>query len=275
MRKNREGLYMCKGCYIDRTGVVPLLKYSHFIDAGLMRHGITTRIGGVSQGFLSSLNMGRRGLESPEVLSENFRRVSATLGVSEDSFVRSDQVHGTAIAKITRENSGSPITETDGLITDETGVTLTTYYADCMAIMLYDPRRKAIGMAHGGWRGTAKAIGPMLASQMAEHYNSAPKDMLAALGPAIGPCCFQVGSEVVDIFESMPVLQSRADWHTVAGGKPHLDLAKINRRLLIEAGIPDESIISADMCTACNVELFYSHRREQGNTGRLSAVMAL
>lgn len=257
-----------------REGVT-LVRFSHFDRAGLAAHGITTRLGGVSQGSLAALNMGRRGVEQPERLQENHRRAATALGVSPGSFVFSDQVHGVALRAVTLENRARPVRETDGLLTDTPGVTLATVYADCQAVLLYDPVRRAIGMAHAGWRGAAQGIGPLLVQAMGAHYGSKPQDLLAALGPAIGPCCFEVGPEVPAAFDAHGVLRENRHWLIETGGKPRLDLWHINRLLLQEAGVRPEAISAAELCTCCRPELFFSHRRDHGDTGRMAALMAL
>lgn len=254
---------------------VPLIQFPHFLAAGLKAHGITTRRGGVSQGALASLNMGRRTVDTQDNIIENHRRAAEALGVSPGSFVFSDQVHGTAIREVTLANQQEPILETDGLMTQDRGVTLVTLYADCMAVLLYDPVCRAIGMAHAGWRGTAQAIGPRLVQAMADRYGSKPQNLLAALGPAIGPCCFEVGEEVTAAFRAMAPLRDTALWLSSVSGKAHVDLAEINRLLLTDTGVPGSAIKTASLCTSCHPELLYSHRRDQGNTGRLAALMAL
>lgn len=254
---------------------IRLIQFPHFIESGLKAHGITTRQGGVSEGALSSLNMGRRTLDSPEHIIENQRRVAEALGVSPGSFVFSDQVHGVRIQAVNPGNRAQPVLETDALMTDASEITLSTLYADCMPILLYDPVRQVIGMAHAGWRGTAQAIGEKLVVSMAAHYGSKPGDMLGALGPAIGACCFEVGEEVVSAFKALDALSEDALWLYSSGGKPHVNLAAINRILLIEAGLRSDAVKTASLCTHCNPDLLYSHRRDQGNTGRMAALMAL
>ncbi len=251
------------------------VRFPHFTCAGLPAHAVTTRKGGVSVGALSSLNMGRRALDTSENLTENHRRAANALGVSPDSFVFSDQVHGVRILEVNRENFRDPVTETDGLMTNVPGITLATVYADCMPVMLYDPVNRAIGMVHAGWRGTAQSIGPLLVNRMAARYGSKPQHLLAGLGPSIGPCCFQVGVEVAESFLAMAPLKTDTSWLIEQPGKPHIDLAIINRLLLIDAGVEPQSILSASLCTYCNADLFFSHRRDNGYTGRMAALMAI
>ncbi len=275
MKRMSDGEAMKPDYLITEQLGVHLIQFPHLIDAGLKAHGVSTRKGGVSQGPMLSLNMGRRLLDSKENIIENQRRAAEALGVSPGSFVFSDQVHGTKIQEVNLENFTDPIRETDGLITDVHGITLVTIYADCMPILIYDPEHKAIGMAHSGWRGTAQGIGPRLVQAMAGRYGSRPEHLLAALGPAIGPCCFEVGEEVVSTFRAMDLLKSESAWLTYRNGNPHVDLNHINRVLLTDTGIDSEAIKSASLCTRCNSDLFYSHRRDQGNTGRMAALMAL
>ncbi len=259
---------------VEKCGI-HLIQFPHFIASGLNTHGITTRTGGVSKESLASLNMGRRTLDSPENIIENHRRVAEALGVSPGSFVFSDQVHGDRIHEVTAGNLHEVVHEADGLMTNVPGVTLATLYADCMPILLFDPENRAIGMVHSGWRGTAQAIGPKLVQAMAARYGSKPEDLLAALGPAIGPCCFEVGDEVVRAFEAMDALRDALPWLHWQNGKPHVDLNRINTALLVHAGVSPKRIQDTSLCTQCNADLLYSHRRDQGNTGRMAALMAL
>ncbi len=261
--------------YITEHNGVHLIRFPHFTEAGLCAHGITTRKGGVSEGFLASLNMGRKMVDSPRNIAENRRRAAEAIGVSPDSFVFSDQVHGVGIREVNRDNYRDPISETDGLMTDVPGITLVTFYADCMPVMIYDPEHQAIGMVHAGWRGTAAGIAPLLVEAMVSRYGSRPQAMLAAMGPAIGPCCFEVGLEVAEAFMEIKVLREETSWLIPKPGNPHLDLGMINFRLLTAAGIPDTSVINPEICTCCHPELLYSHRRDHGDTGRMAALMAL
>lgn len=261
--------------HITEHNGVHLIRFPHFTEAGLCAHGITTRKGGVSEGFLSSLNMGRKMVDSAEHIAENRRRAAEAIGVSPDSFAFSDQVHGVRIQEVNRDNFHDAIVETDGLMTDVSGITLVTFYADCMPVMLYDPEHQAIGMVHAGWRGSAAGIGPLLVEAMIKQYGSRPHAMLAAVGPAIGPCCFEVGPEVVVAFTEIEALKEDMSWFIQKPGNPHLDLGLINTRLLMAAGIPEESIKNAGICTRCHPELLYSHRRDCGDTGRMAALMAL
>lgn len=275
MRRIVNGELMKSDYLLTEHLGIHLIQFPHFIAAGLKAHGISTRKGGVSQGPVASLNMGKRSLDLQENIIENQRRAAEALGVSPGSFVFSDQVHGTRIREVTLENLTEPISETDGLMTAVQGVTLVTLYADCMPILMYDPEHHAIGMVHSGWRGTAQGIGPGLVQAMADRYGSKPERLLAALGPSIGACCFEVGEEVVSTFKAMDPLKNDSDWLTFQNGNPHVDLNHINRLLLLNAGVDSRQIKSASLCTQCNSDLFYSHRRDRGNTGRMAALMAL
>lgn len=251
------------------------VRFPHFDGIDFQIHGITTRKGGVSQGALATLNMGRRGVDMEAHLAENHRRVAEALGVSPGSFVFSAQVHGTAVRQVTRENCREPLADTDALMTNVPGITLATVYADCMPILLLDPVNRAIGMAHAGWRGAVQGIGPRLVAAMAESYGSKPQNLLAALGPAIGPCCFEIGPEVAEAFSSLGTDTECARWLHYRNGACTGDLGALNRDLLLRAGLAPEAVRSADLCTRCRADLFYSHRRDQGNTGRMAAIMAI
>jgi len=258
---------------VSREGLT-LVTFQHFLDAGLVRHGITTRFGGVSPEPLNTLNMGRRTADDPTNTEENRSRVARALGVPLGSFVYSDQVHQTEISRVTQANQDDERTSIDGLATDSSGLTLMTLYADCMGVLLYDPVQKAIGMAHAGWRGTVGEIGPKLVESMGQWFGSRPEDLLVGLGPAIGPCCFEIGSECSDAFEALADRKGISSG-IIREGNVRADLWAVNRQLLEYCGVRSEAIAEARWCTSCHPELFFSHRRDHGQTGRMAAVMAL
>jgi hypothetical protein len=189
--------------------------------------------------------------------------------------VFSAQVHGTTVRRVTRENCQEALADTDALMTDVPGITLATVYADCMPILLLDPVNRAVGMAHAGWRGAVQGIGPRLVAAMAEAYCSEPRNLLAALGPAIGPCCFEIGPEVADIISSLGTEAEVTRWLHYRNGTCYGDLGALNRDMLLRAGIAPEALQSAALCTRCREDLFYSHRRDNGHTGRMAAIMAI
>ena len=167
------------------------------------------------------------------------------------------------------EDRGRVIPATDALITDTPGIALMLRFADCLPVLFYDPVRRAIGLAHAGWRGAIKGIAARTVVAMMEAYGSRPADIVAGLGPCIGPCCYQVGADVIASVKAgfnhwRGLLQSQGD------GSVHFDLWEANRRQLTEMGVEEIEVIQ--ICTACRTDEFFSHRAEGGRTGR-SAVM--
>jgi len=223
-------------------------------------HGFSTRLGGVSSGDYGSLNIGPNTADSPEAIRENRRRFFDVFHAEEKRAAIPGQVHGDHIAII--EKPGF-YPETDGLITATPGVLLTVQTADCVPVFIVDPVKNVAGLFHAGWRGTAANIVGQGVEIMTRKFGSAPANLTASIGPSIGPCCFEVGDEVLKHF---PL-------NTVEG--QHVDLWAANQQQLVASGLQDVYIKSASMCTFCQQHLFYSHRRDQGVTGRMMAVLGI
>ena len=267
---------------IHRSGPVITVTFPSFESTGLVRHLFSTRRGGLSAGYLASMNLGFSRGDSAEIVYENYRRISYVSGIFPGDMVFSDQVHGSRILEVGPSERGQGlikpklIKDVDGLITNRRQVCLTTFHADCPAIFLLDPVRKAIGLAHSGWRGTVLEIGRHMVERMGEAYGSKPRDILAGISPSIGPCCFEVGEDVSGIFEAM--FSECVDEIVLPSEKPEkkqVDLWKANERVLMDAGIPRENITVTDLCTKCQEEYFYSHRRMGKERGTMAAFLEL
>lgn len=235
-----------------------------------VRHAFFTRLGGVSQRPYASLNVGASVGDDPRAVATNRRRCLAALGFEETQVVSPYQVHSTVVARVSVAESGRVIEATDGLLTDDRGVALLLRFADCVPIMLYDPLRPAVGLVHAGWRGTLEGIAGQAVAAMKAHFGSDVAQLWAGIGPAIGRCCYQVGADLGRRFAERfgeQVLDGPAT------GQPHLDLAAANTIALREAGI--RQIETAGLCTACRCEEFFSHRAEDGRTGRLAVIIGL
>ena len=164
----------------------------------------------------------------------------------------------------------------DGLCTDVPGVTLVTYYADCVPLFFLDPVHRAVGLAHAGWRGTVKRIGEAMVQKMQAEFDSCPQEILAAVGPSIGRCCYEVDQPVAGQFLALSDLNPRDFVHPgEKQGKYMLDLWECNRRVLVSAGILAENITVAQVCTRCNAEWLFSHRATGGKRGGLAAMIAV
>jgi len=235
-------------------------------------HGIFTRLGGASSAPWATLNVGHTVGDDDEIVEENHLRICRTLNIARQDIATGHQVHGTRVARLGREDRGQMHPQTDILITDVPGLALMQRYADCLPVLLYDPVHRAVGLAHAGWRGTLDGVTQKAVQAMQAAFGSRPADLIAGLGPGIGPCCYQVGPEVVKAAET-----AISGWPSVLlrqrDGSWHLDLWEANRRLLVQAGV--NRIEFSGLCTACRTDEFYSHRVEQGRTGRFGVVIGL
>jgi hypothetical protein len=236
-------------------------------------HAVFARHGGVSRGAFASLNMSVSVGDSLENVRANRARAFLALGREPNSIADLWQVHSADVI-VADEPRGAReyLAKADALVTDRPHVSLFLRFADCVPILLFDPKRHAVGVVHAGWRGTLLKASAAAVRAMTERYGSRPRDILAGIGPSIGPCHYEVGPEVVA--ESRAVFNSHADELLVrVNHSIHLDLWAANARTLREAGV--EQIEMSRMCTACRNDEFFSHRGERGQTGRFGALIAL
>lgn len=249
---------------------------------GLVRHLFSTRMGGVSRGIYSSMNLSFSRGDNKEDVDENFRRIAQILDSTPEHIVCSRQTHTTNVRKVTEEDLGKGVVretdydDVDGLITNVPGIILATFYADCVPLYFVDVKNKAIGLSHSGWRGTVNRMGQVTLQAMKRAYGTEPSDVMAAIGPSICQDCYEVGEEVADAFrKSFP-----NEWEYLIRkgkeeGKHQLDLQETNRRILLAAGVLPENIAVTDICTCCNSELLFSHRGSNGKRGNLGAFLEL
>jgi len=243
-------------------------------------HGFSTRKGGVSPAPWDSLNLRPGQGDGPEKLRENYCRFFAALGLDETRAVLSQQTHTANIRTVTAEDAGKGLlrprdyTDVDALITNVPGLPLTVFSADCGTVLLYDPVHQAIGAVHAGWRGCAAGIVEKTVAAMGAAYGSRPAELLAALGPCIGPCCFETDGDVPEAMRAALGAIANA-YITVKGPKFHVDLAGLNRQWLLHAGLLPERIEVSGICTACRSDLFWSHRKMGDQRGVQVAVISL
>lgn len=263
----------------EKNGVV-YLTFPKLVKAGV-KHGFSTRMGGVSAGTLGTMNLSFTRGDRNENVQENFRRIADAIGFEADNLVFSAQIHETELRKVTKENCGEGILrETtpgiDGLATNETGVPLYTSYADCVPLLFFDPEKKVIAMAHSGWRGTAARIGAKMVRFMEEEYGSRAENIIAAIGPSICRNCYEVSEDVAQAFRETFLPGQFTQIFDVKGqGKYQLDLWEANRIILTEAGILQEHLDITDLCTCCNSDKLFSHRASQGKRGNMGCFMCL
>ena len=264
---------------LNHTGL-PLLQFSHFKNIDGLVHGVTTRKGGVSKGPFFSLNLGTQTGDDPQRVFCNRNKLLSHLNWNPSSVVIPNQVHGKNVVVITKERGsddsaphGLVLSEVDGLTTKEKGLLLMIKVADCIPVLLYDPASPAISLIHAGWRGTANGIIAQGVGAMKSSFGTKAKTIKAGIGPGIGGCCYEVKEDVRKAF-----LKQKLDnsvWKIGEDKKIFLDLKKAIFLALIKCGLNKDNIEVASECTFCNPELFFSHRRDKGQTGRMAAVMGL
>jgi len=252
---------------------VGLFRFDNLSQVPGVVHGISTRSGGVSQGRCESLNVSYSVGDARDNVDENIRRVSAALGSRPDGVISAYQVHGRAVTLVDAETPAEPRPHCDVLATGSPARTLMLRYADCTPVLLADPKRRVVAAVHAGWRGSAVRAAGAAVEALRDAFGTSPGDIVAGIGPAIGPCCYVVGDDVVAAFADRPALFSLA---TRTGQTRTLDLWEANRLALVEAGVPPEQIEVAGVCTQCEAERFFSHRANAGQpAGRFAALIRL
>lgn len=235
---------------------------------------VGTRHGGVSPAPWNTLNFSVKRGDDPLRVQQNRQRLSAAVGVHWQDWVYGHQVHGTTIAKVERGDAGRWFDATDGLITDAVGVPLSWVFADCTPVLLYDPVHHALGGCHAGWRGTVNGAAAATLWAMQAAYGSDPAELLACIGPSIGPVSYEVGAEVVEMVQAKLARPGRfLSYPQGAEGKAHFDLWQANAQQLVEAGVPPHQIEISGIDTAQRTDDFFSHRAERGQCG-LFAMLA-
>lgn len=260
---------------------VPLLHFKKLDETGLVKHCFTTREGGVSKDIYSTMNLSFTRGDDEKSVMENYRRIAAVMKEDITAFVCSDQTHTTNVIRVGKAERGigitkeKPYTDVDGLVTNESGVVLSTFYADCVPLFFVDTKNKAIGLSHSGWRGTVGRMGHKTLVKMKEEYGTSPEDVVAAIGPSICQSCYEVSEDVaykfIEEFEGFEkeILIDKGN------GKYQLDLWKANEIVLLQSGIVKENLAVTNICTCCNSKLLFSHRASAGKRGNLGAFMCL
>lgn len=295
---NRE---TCKISYDQNYKDMAYFTFQSLEETGIVEHFFSTRKGGVSRDYLSSLNFSYSQGDRKENVDENYKRAAAHLGMTTKDIVCSQQTHTTNVRKVTAADKGKGVvcerdyTDVDGLITNEQGIILATFYADCVPLFIVDPVNRAIGLSHSGWRGTVGKMGKVTLEKMAAEYGTKPEFVKIAIAPSICQTCYEVSEEVALAFEEafvrddekaaqyMSRYQMDASQKEIEdcllyqkeNGKYQLNLWYANFRVFRDAGVPDENIEVTDVCTCCNPELLFSHRASQGRRGNLGAFLML
>ncbi|MEK7773785.1 MAG: peptidoglycan editing factor PgeF [Deltaproteobacteria bacterium] len=255
---------------LKESGGVRYASSSIFPDAAA--HGFLTRAGGVSLPPFDSLNFDYRGADRAADINENVKIVSGALNVELKDLVTVNQVHGDGIFTVARRDQIREKPDADAVITGLTEVPVGILTADCLPVLLFDGGGGAIGAAHAGWRGTAKGIVIKTVEAMGRTYGARAKDILCALGPYIGPCCYTIGEDAASMFKSS--FGDTKGFMERSNGGYSLDIGLLNVRQLISAGVSEGNISFNPSCTSCNNRLFFSYRKDNGRTGRqLSFIM--
>jgi polyphenol oxidase len=248
---------------------LPLATFASFHDPAI-RHGVSTRTGGVSTGPYSSLNLGASVGDRQEAVLENRARLARSLGFRPDRLVTTPQIHGKGVLVVDEQTAQTALqTRADILVSREPGFLLMQRFADCVPLVLWHQRAGVVGVAHAGWRGTAIGVAGAAVDAVAE-LGGEPSGLRAGIGPSIGPCCFEVGQEVVDQIPGATEASSLGP-----NGRPYVDLWEINRRQLVAAGVPEDRVEVAGVCTRCQADTFFSHRALGFPAGRFGAAIGL
>ena len=255
---------------IKRNGKIHYLELQQFEAAGVSVQGFTTRHEGVSRPPYNSLNLGANTLDSAHSVQGNLSLLTRSFGSRVEKLVTVNQVHGADLLVIDQQNpdfSHFKRLECDGIITNQPGVMVGICVADCVPILLLDPVRKVVAALHAWWKGTAAGIARKGVEALTRIFNSNHHDILAAIGPGIGPCCYEVDGPVKSVFE-----QNTAGWGDFAssrgGDKWSLDMVEANRLQLLDSGVLENRLEVAGNCVSCQHDWFFSHRRDKGETGR-------
>ena len=261
---------------LETHGDLKYFKIDEFENTGLVRHCFSTRCGGVSKNEFSSMNLRINCDDKRENILKNYEIICNRIGVNFENLVFSNQVHCDTILSVGKNDMGNGIIKpqkwdgVDGLITNEPGVPLAVFAADCVPVFFLDPKKKVIALVHSGWKGTVLKISAKCVQKMVSEYLCDPADILIGIGPSIGVCHFEVGDEVADVFRDTfgeVVLEKQEKWH--------VNMQKAIELQLLEQGILEKNITQAGICTYCNHELLFSHRKTLGKRGVMAGIMEL
>lgn len=281
IQKNDKQILIERMHEIEPGIQVPLLHFPLLEKCSFITHAFTTRMGGVSTGDCTSMNLSFTRGDDEAAVRENYRRIAAALGTDAKQFVCSDQTHTTNVRRVTKADAGKGVvipkdyTDVDGLITNEPGIVLSTFYADCVPLYFVDPVHRAIGLSHSGWRGTVNKMGQVTIEAMKREFGSRAADLYCAIGPSICQDCYEISRDVAEEFmKAFPehvndiLLQKSEE-------KFQLDLWKANEIVMLKAGILPEHLAVNNICTCCNPTELFSHRASKGKRGNLAAFLMI
>ena len=271
---------LSNGFSFNEINGVKYLTIDSFTNSGLVKHGISTRYGGVSKKEFESMNLSFTRGDNQESVEKNFKIFCDTLNIATKDLVFTAQTHTSNVLVVSdRDKLGKKLYEprlkdVDAIVTNQKNVALLGFFADCVPLLFLDTKKSVISVCHSGWQGTLKKIALNTVSVMVEQFGCSPKDILCAIGPSIGVCHFEVDKPVADdfynVFADMNDIIFKKD-----NGKYHIDLWKINKKLLISAGFLEENINISGECTYCKNDMYFSHRYSGDKRGSLAAVLEL
>ena len=266
---------------INFNNGVPYISYRILDDIPWLKNAVSTRLGGVSKDYLASMNLGFNRGDLDENVIRNHEIFANVIGVNPKNIVTGNQTHTTNVKVVTKDDCGKGIyrdrnyTDIDGLITNEKGIVLATYYADCVPLLIVDTKNKAIGLSHSGWRGTVGKIGKVTIEKMGELYGTKPEVIVACIGPSICQKCYEISEEVAVQFKEAFPDNIKEILIDKGNGKYQLDLWECNRINFKEAGVLPENIKVTDICTCHNTDVLFSHRGHNGKRGNIGAFLSI
>lgn len=267
---------------INISGDVPYITFRAFEEAKELVCVFSTRKGGVSSGMFASMNLGRMEMDGRDNVVKNYEIFAEAAGINPENIIISDQQHTDNIMIVSKKDRGKGLyrektySAVDGFITNERETALCLLFADCVPVFLYDPVKKAIGLVHSGWKGTAKEISKKAVRMLEKNYKSNPSDIISVIAPSICRNCYEVSGDLYDAFCAKFSPKELAQiFFPKDNGKFQLDLWQANRIILKKAGLTDENIHITDLCTCCNSSLLFSHRASKGKRGNLAGIIML
>jgi len=265
--------------FLNKKGDLCFVSFPKLLETGAVKCGFTTKIGGVSTGYFSTMNMSFNRGDEESAVRKNYEIICNALNIDTENLVFSKQTHTNNVLTVTKQDRGTGYTkpsfsDIDGLVTNERDVALVTQFADCTPLLFCDPVKKVIASSHSGWKGTVKRIGKVTVEKMVREFGCNPKDIVVAIGPAIEKCCYEVDDVVYNEF-----LQNGFDtnkyFQVKENGKYMLDLKGACKDTLIESGVSEENIDVCDICTLCNKDIMFSHRATGAKRGNMAAIIQL
>ena len=271
-----------KTAILNKEAETPFLTFPPLSEIPFIKHGFTTRLGGVSEGDFKSMNLSYSVGDDPLRVDENYLKICRSLGIEYKDVVATHQVHKTNVRVMEEKDKGKGLfkprdyEEVDGFITNTPNLPLATFYADCVPLFFVDVKNHVIGLSHSGWRGTVKRMGKVTIEAMNEHFGTKPADIVAVIGPSICKDCYEVSGDVADEFrKEFTVKEQDLILQRKENDKYQLGLWEANRIILLNAGLQADNIHISGICTCCNSELLFSHRASKGKRGTLAAFLML